>query len=300
MILSVCVSPCIDVTTYTDEQGNPIQQPVIACGGKAINVAVGVKRLGGTPLLLSVMFSENDDTFQRYLQSEGVESNFVVEEGAVRVNEKLYNGETLIERNAPATAISTNTANALLQCIRKLSKNSEVTVISGSLPKNVSPSFYQEMAEAVDERSRLIIDATGENLLQALNANRAIDFIKPNLHELEQTTHCQIIDVKTLKKACQTLISAGAKHVLASLGAQGAVITDGARYYHANSTQKACNATVGAGDSLVSAIALEMTKTHSLPQLLQAGVAAGAAKVSNQFTLDGYQKIYSEIVVKEI
>lgn len=300
MILSVCTSPCLDVTVYTDRQGNCIKQQTSTCGGKGLNVAVSAKRLGGETRLLSVMFDQDEQLFRDCLRSEGVEYAFVLEQGKVRENKKFYNGETLIEQNAPATEISKQTAAEILQNIRRFSKDSQVTVLSGSLPKNVPPSFYKQMSQAVDRRSLLILDATGENLRQGLAAGRAIDLVKPNLQELEQTTNTTITDLTALKASCQTLLNAGAKRVLVSLGEQGAFITDGKQYYYAKSEQKALNSTVGAGDALVAAVAMQFEMDSSLKQLLRAGIAAGTAKVTDRLEKESYEKLLAQITVKEI
>ena len=300
MILSVCISPCIDVTTYIDKQGNCIKEQSVACGGKGVNVAVGIKRLGGDAILSGVMFEKDKELFSDYLKSEGVENSFVLETGSVRKNYKYYDGETLVEKNAMATEISARAAQEVLHNIRTISKNSEVTVLSGSLPKNLSAIFYKEMAEAVDKKAALIVDATGENLLQALQANRTIDLVKPNLQELEQTTNIKICDITSLKTACRVLVNAGARCVLVSLGKDGAIITDGDRYCYAKSEHKAVNSTVGAGDALVAAVTIQLEKSESLESILRASVAAGTAKIRDNLTKIEYEKIYSEICLKEI
>lgn len=300
MILTVCTSPCLDVTTYVDKQGNCIKPTTSVCGGKGINVAVGARRLGGEPFLLGVMFDENKREFTEYLQSENVSFSFVTERGCVRKNNKLFDGETLIEQNQPATPITQQSAEQILQQISRLSAQSQATVLSGSLPKNLSPSFYKSMAQAVDKSSYLIIDATGENLRQGIAANREIDFIKPNLQELAETTGEQITDLSALKRSCQKLIAMGAKRVLVSLGKQGAVITDGKTYYHAKSDCQAVNSTVGAGDAMVAAVALQQTKDNRLQALLRAGIAAGTARVTERFTQKDYEQIFLQTKVKEI
>ena len=62
MILSVCTSPCLDVTVFTDKTGKILKDDSIVCGGKGINVAVSVKKLGGDSFFTGIMF-ENDNVF---------------------------------------------------------------------------------------------------------------------------------------------------------------------------------------------------------------------------------------------
>ena len=99
------------------------------------------------------------------------------------------------------------------------------------------------------------------------------------------------------------MIALGAKKVLLSLGADGAVITDGNKFYHCKSINVAVNSTVGAGDAMVAAVALKLKKKASLPEILRAGVAAGTARIATlekiSFSKEKSSDIYKKIKVTE-
>ena len=71
MILTVCMSPCTDVTIELDAlnvgKTNIAKSKSITFGGKALNVAIGVSRLGGAVHATGLMYNENGYMFENVL-----------------------------------------------------------------------------------------------------------------------------------------------------------------------------------------------------------------------------------------
>lgn len=74
MILSVCPNPCVDCTIELDllKVGglNRIENKIITYSGKALNVAIGVSRLGGDSFATGFMFDENGKMFVHALETK--------------------------------------------------------------------------------------------------------------------------------------------------------------------------------------------------------------------------------------
>ena len=91
----------------------------------------------------------------------------------------------------------------------------------------------------------------------------------------------------------------GVKNVLVSLGADGAILTDGTESYFCKSASVAVNSTVGAGDSMVAAACVGLLQGVPMHELLRMSVAAGTASVTtsgtNLFYRDKYKEIYAKI-----
>ncbi len=303
MILTVCMSPCIDVNVEVDSlnigKTNVVKRKVMSLGGKALNVAIGAKRLGGSVYTTGIMYKENGEIFEKELRKEGVEFGFVTCEGRARENYKFIDRKAMLtEVNDVGAEVSKENAENVLSKVKRLSANGvDVTVISGSLPRGLKSDFYGELVRAIDEKSLRIVDSNGDNLLAALR--EGVDLVKPNAQELENTLGIRLKDADTVKSACRELIARGAKIVLLSLGEEGAVITDGNKFYHCKSINVAVNSTVGAGDAMVAAVATRIRKGSPLPELLRAGVAAGTARIS---TLErvSFSKEKSEDIYKKI
>jgi fructose-1-phosphate kinase PfkB-like protein len=162
--------------------------------------------------------------------------------------------------------------------------------------------YYGELAKAVDKKSLKIVDAHGLRLFSAMGVGA--DLVKPNLEELENTIGRQIASKEDMLSACYELLNRGAKRVLLSLGKQGAVITDGTRNYYCKSLNVAVNSTVGAGDGMVAAAALQLEKGADIRDILLSGVAAGTATVMTvgnvSFSKEKYEEVLANLQVKEI
>ena len=76
MILTVCPNPSIDCTIELHALNvgrvNRIDNKIITYSGKAINVAIGVRRLGGDCTVTGFMFDNDAKSFLHNLDKEGV------------------------------------------------------------------------------------------------------------------------------------------------------------------------------------------------------------------------------------
>ena len=307
MILTVCMSPCVDVTIELDSldigKTSIIKNKSVSFTGKALNVAIGVARLGGEAYTTGLMYNENGYMFENELDKEGVGFSFVWNKGNVRENYKFIDCRSMLtEINDVGQAVGEEKLKEVLNIVHNVSNRSKVTVISGGLPKTVPPTFYGELVHAIHPNSLRIVDATGQRLFSALN--EGVDLVKPNLEELENTLSRKVLSKEDMLDGCYDLLDRGAKCVLLSLGKQGAVITNGTESYHCKSINVAVNSTMGAGEGMVAAVALQMAQGGSLKEILRAGVAAGTATVMNvnqtSFTKETYEDIYSMIQVTQI
>lgn len=299
MILTVCMSPSVDVTIELDSLNigkvNVVKNKTCSFTGKAINVAIGVARLGAQAYATGFMYNENGAMFESALDKEGVGFSFVWNSGRVRENYKCIDQKSMLtEINDVGGQVGNEKLVELLQMIRNFSSRSDVTVISGGLPRGVDAGYYRELFRAVDPKSLKIADAEGAKLFAALEAG--IDLVKPNLEELEETLGREFKDKSDLLSGCRELLDRGAKIVLLSLGKDGAVITDGSKNFYCKSINVAVNSTVGAGDGMVAAAANMLQQGAPIQEILRAGVAAGTATVTTFGTISFTKNKYDEIL----
>ena len=306
MILTVCMSPSVDVTIELDSLNvgkvNVVKSKTLSFTGKALNVAIGVARLGADAFATGFMYNENGNMFEQALDKEGVPFSFVWNNGRARENYKCIDKKSMLtEINDVGGQVSEEKLVDLLQMIRSTSMRADVTVISGGLPRGVGAEYYRELFRAVDSRSLRIADTEGTKLFAALEAE--IDLVKPNIDELEQTLGREFTDKSEILSGCRELLDRGAKAVLLSLGKDGAIITNGTKNYYCKSINVAVNSTVGAGDGMVAAAATMMQRGADLSDILRAGVAAGTATVTTfgtiSFTKNKYDEIFDGLTVTE-
>lgn len=307
MILTVCMSPCLDVTIELDAlnvgQTNVVKNREVSFGGKGLNVAIGVSRLGGEAFATGLMYNENGYAFENALDKEGVGFTFVWNKGRVRENYKFIDSRSMLtEVNDVGAEISKEKAEEVLDMIRMLSAKNKVTVISGGLPRGLEPEFYGQLVRAVDDKSLKVVDATGARLFSAVA--ESVDLVKPNIEELQNALGRHITNKDEMLAGCYELLDRGAKRVMLSLGKEGAIITDGTRSYHCKSINVAVNSTVGAGDGMVAAASLKLQEDAPLSEILRAGVAAGTATVMTtgtvSFTKDKYEEVLASLRVTEL
>ncbi len=300
------MSPSVDVTIELDSLNvgkvNIVKNKTLSFTGKAINVAIGVARLGAQAYATGFMYNENGAMFESALDKEGVGFSFVWNSGRVRENYKCIDQKSMLtEINDVGGQVGDEKLVELLQMIRNFSSRSEVTVISGGLPRGVDAGYYRELFKAVDSNSLKIADAEGAKLFASLEAG--IDLVKPNLEELEETLGREFRDKSDMLSGCRELLDRGAKTVLLSLGKDGAVITNGTKNFYCKSINVAVNSTVGAGDGMVAAAAAQLQQGAPIEEILRAGVAAGTATVTTfgtvSFTKNKYDEILSGLEVTE-
>lgn len=308
MILTVCPNPSIDCTIELDSLNvghlNRIDSKVETYSGKALNVAIGVARLGEECLATGFMFENHRRMFEHTLEKEGVLHDFILNPGSARVNYKIIDKRSMLtEINDRGEQISREKQLELLETIKEKSIGAEIVVISGSLPKGVEHSFYGEMVASVWDGAKIIIDTEKENMIEALKKRRVF-MVKPNIHELEDFSNMIVHSNKDIVLAAQSYVEAGAQNVLVSMGAEGAVLTDGKESFFCKSASVAVNSTVGAGDSMVSATCVGLSLGVPPTEILRRAVAAGTAAVTtsgtNLFYKDKYNEIYTKIKTERI
>ena len=307
MILSVCPNPSRDCTLELDSLNvgrlNRIRNKVETYSGKALNVAIGVSRLGANSFASGFMFEDGGSLFEDRLERENVKYDFVMNKGSVRVNYKIIDNKSMLtEINDKGDEVSLDKQKELLSLIGKLSENASIAVISGSLPKGVDSSFYYEAVSSVKSGVKVVVDAEKDNLKAALK--HELYLIKPNLNELEEIAGESLNSKSEILSATGILLDKGVKNIIVSLGAEGAIFTDGSNSYFCKSASVAVNSTVGAGDSMVASACVQIEKGADSKEILRCAVAAGTASImtpgTNLFYKDKYEEIYKRLKVEKL
>ncbi len=308
MILTICPNPSIDCTIELDSLNvgmlNRIDSKVETYSGKALNVAVGIARLGEQSFATGFMFDDHGRMFEHVLDKENVKHKFIYNAGRARVNYKIIDKRSMLtEINDRGETVSREKQLELIDYVKEISPQSDIAVMSGSLPKGVSPEFYGEVLKVIPKDVKVIVDTEKANMLSAIGG-REIFMAKPNQRELENFSGESIYTLKDMVKASRKYLDLGVQNVLVSLGAEGAILTDGTESYYCKSASVAVNSTVGAGDCMVAAACVGLNMGVSMPELLKMSVAAGTAAVTtsgtNLFYKDKYNEIYAKINSQKI
>ena len=300
MILTVGMSPCVDVTVRLNKfalgKTNVAGEKIVTYAGKANNVALGVSRLGGAAFVTGFMYNENGSLFEKSLDKEGIPFSFIWNPGRVRENYKFIDGKgVLTEVNEEGREVAGEKLRDLLDFVRVQAAKSEAAVISGGAPKGTPASFYKDLVTAAKGAKIVAADTFGDRLKAALEAG--VDLIKPNLDELSATLGGEFSARNEQLAGARALAKAGAKHVLLSLGGEGSILTDGEETYYAEGVRVAVESTVGAGDAMLAAATKSLAEGLPLAEILRRAAAAGTASVTERndpsFKKETYDKIYA-------
>lgn len=286
MVITITLNPAMDRTLRIE---NPLVpntlnravSSIVEPGGKGITVSRAIKAIGGTSVAVGFSAGSNGRQMKDALTSMDIHHDFVDVPGQTRVNIQLIapNGEHT-EINEPGYKVADGDFLRFLERLETYLDPENIFVLSGSTPPGFSLKNYGKICKTIKKAgSRLIIDASGERLLEALKYQP--DVVKPNLFELAQAVGTEpSTDPEIVAVAARRMLDMGAQVVCVSMGREGSVIVsqDNRQGLFANSNPKIVeDGAVGTGDSMVAAFANGMRQSIALDEMAKFAVAAGRA-----------------------
>mgnify|MGYP000956811718 CR=1 FL=1 len=152
------------------------------------------------------------------------------------------------------------------------------TLLAGSLPKGAPKDTYYTWVESCKKAgAKVFLDADGELLAEGLKA--APYLVKPNNDELSRMMGRELKTLDELADAGQALIRRGIEHVVVSMGGRGALYLRKDSVIYAPALKVKVGSTVGAGDSVVAALAYAEAEGLSEENTVRLSIATGAANV---------------------
>jgi 1-phosphofructokinase len=289
MIATVTLNPAVDksVTVRGFEIGKTNRGEVdcVDAGGKGINVAKVLKRLGSEVCALGLLAGSNGRFILDALHAEGIPADFVNVPGETRVNLKIHDSQrgTETELNEPGFRVTADHLEELRQRIEGHARRCEWMVFSGSLPPDAPPEIFADLMRiARAQGAQCFLDTAGPALKLGLAAGPFL--IKPNRAEVEDLLKTPLGTRRELVEAGRALISMGTEQVLISLGAEGAVGVAGSDALFAAPPPVKVRSTVGAGDTMVAIMAYAAVERLPFRQAFCMAVAASAATVALEGT----------------
>ena len=271
MIGVVCLSPAIDVTYQVNNpvlgEVNRIDSIARRPGGKGLNVARILKQLGANPVLYAPLGGTSGDWIRQELDKLEIQSLITPIAATTRQAITIFSDEVTVF-NEPATDVTYHELDLLGESVGHF----QVLVVSGSIPKSISPSAFAAFLRGLDSRcDQLVVDTSGEHLIAA---SQVADYLKPNLEELLAATGL------TKESALEEIGKHGAKVILSM--AEDGVALHGTQTTIARAPMQTGNPT-GAGDALVAGFSSVLATTGQDPDseiaALRFGCALSAASV---------------------
>ncbi|BES64194.1 1-phosphofructokinase family hexose kinase [Gottschalkiaceae bacterium SANA] len=307
MILTITANPAIDARYFLNQF--EVNQ-VVRCetynktaGGKGLNVARVVDRLGEEVTCGGFVGGRNGDFIRETIQVAGYEDHFVTIGEETRVCLGILGADgtqtEILERGPVVTEAE---QEQFFKRLPKMLAGVKVLTISGSLPAGVYPSFYGKLVGAGKEAGvTVILDTSGEAFRSGIQAGP--DFIKPNREELSAYFGRDIESKGQAIEAAKELIEEGVGAVAVSLGGQGAVLVSQGSVIEVEIPQISVVNPVGSGDSFVAGFAVALSRKNSLKKAMRLACACGTANALEEKTgwieLEKVEQISKELIVSE-
>jgi 1-phosphofructokinase len=218
---------------------------------------------------------------EELLDTAGVPRRSVAVSGALRMNISVLEPDgTTTKLNEPGPQLSAAEVDQLVQAVAELVTPDGWVVVAGSLPADLGTSIVDRLASVARAAgARFALDASGAALADGLAAQP--DLIKPNGEELGEVLGRTLDTLDDVLDGCEEARSRGARAVICSLGAEGAVLVDDRGRWRATGPRVPVLSTVGAGDSLLAGF---LHAGGTGPEALRTGIAWATAAVQTPGT----------------
>jgi 1-phosphofructokinase family hexose kinase len=295
VILTVTPNPALDVTYDVDRLVPHTSHRVLevreVAGGKGINVASVLTRLGEPVLATGALGGAGGEQVRADLDRRGIRHDFLPCALPTRRTVTVvsaHDGDATAF-NEPGRPWSPGLRDELVLHVERLLRvhRPSVLVASGSAPAGFGGEGYAALLAAGRAAGcRVVLDASQDALLGGLAAGP--DVVKPNREELHAVT-----GVADPVEGAVALQRRGARHVLVSLGGEGMVLVDPeGRALRARLGEPLRGNPTGAGDACVAAVARGLARGSAWPEVLADAVAWSAAAV--------LQPVAGEVSVEDV
>ena len=305
MIYTVTLNPALDKTATVEnlrlDSVNRISELRVDPGGKGINVSKVVRELGAKTVAIALLGGHTGTMLRNMLAELGIECKVLEVEGETRTNLKIKDPalKTNTDINEPGPEVTDEQLRGMLDGLVGEVGGGDIVVLSGSLPRGAAADTYKVWVAALKKTgAKVYLDADGDKLVRGIEAKP--DLIKPNEIELGAMMGRTLDADEKIVEAARELIDGGLDRVMVSMGGAGALYVARDVTIKANPVKVPVGSTVGAGDSVVAALAYAQDKGLSLEDTMRLAMATGAANVMQSGTQAAPRELVDSLIDKVV
>jgi tagatose 6-phosphate kinase len=275
--LNVAVDKLYLVDQFQTGEVIRVKESNATAGGKGINVARVSSILGEKVLATGFVGGYTGQFVEEMLQKDGILHDFVHVNGESRtciniIDQKGKSTELL----EPGILITDNNLSEFTDKFEKITRSSDVIVLSGSIPPGCGAGFYGELIKIAKRYGKtVILDTSGENL--QLGIKSCPTLIKPNMDEIKALYGVDLNTKDDVIDAAKMLHNEGIPYVVVSMGKHGAIVVCDEGIYEGNPPDVKVVNTVGCGDSMVAAFAVSLSRKYTMEKSLKFALAVSSA-----------------------
>nr|WP_232542428.1 PfkB family carbohydrate kinase [Nocardia bovistercoris] len=263
---------------------NRADGPTVQAGGGGINVARGIRRLGGSALAVHTRGREIGHYLDRLLDEEGIPHRGVDIDRETRtafVVAEEWTGHSY-HIVPPGPELTETDERRLLETICREAAGCRYLVLTGSPTPRLREDFCAEIIRSLaDTDTRILLDVTAPQLRKALT--NEVFLIRLDRATAEDLTGTPIETFEDARAANEHLLDIGATaNAVTTVGALGAVYSTPRAHHElpAPALVDGPRSDACAGDSLVAALTHHLTLGTRLEEAAAFAVAAAAATVA--------------------
>jgi len=285
VIVTVTMNAAIDrtltVPNFQRGQRHRASDGLTLAGGKGINIARALKRLGVPVVATGLAGGQTGTRIVEALTAEAILNDFVRIEGESRTSTAIVDptGGSYTEVNEWGPQVQGDELETLLEKLTYLSRGADYVIFAGSLPRGMEDAFYAEAIRELNRRGvQTVLDSEGEPLRLGTQAEPFL--VSPNDREAEGLVGQEFHDDDDFLAGLEAIAELGARNVLITResGCWALLRSEREpRRYRALAPRMDPVSAVGSGDVLLAGFVAARLEERSDEEALRAAVAAGAA-----------------------
>ena len=289
MIYTVTLNPAIDKTVVIENLNtgsvNRVKSIREDPGGKGINVSKCLQNLGAESVAAMILAGDTGRRLETMMESLRIPVLSVWATGESRTNLKIIDPvkKENTDINEPGPVVSGELLEQMKMAIGSRVRAGDIVILSGSLPAGVDRGLYGAWTAYFRSLGVCVyLDADGEPMHKGIGAIPYM--IKPNDAELAALLGKPTLTLEEMIREGKRLRDTGIEEIVISLGGDGALFVNKDGGFKAEGLPVEVKSTVGAGDSMVAAMAYGQAKNLSREEKLKLAIAMGAGSVMQSGT----------------
>ena len=312
MIVTVTLNAALDrtVTVPNFQRGHRhrASQGLTLAGGKGINIARALKRLGAPVVATGLAGGRTGTRIVEELTAEAILNDFV------RIADESRTTTAVVDPTSSSYTeivewgphVEPEELEMLMEKLHYLARGADAVIFAGSLPRGVQDGFYAEAIRDLKRRNvQSVLDSDGQPLRLGTEAEPFL--VTPNQPEAEGLVGQEFSDDDDFLMALDAIADTGAQNVLITYeaGCVGRFREDRrVRRFRALAPRLEAISAVGSGDTLLAGFIAARVEGRSTEDSLRNAVAAGAVSTlevgAGRFQPRELGRIAAEVRIEEL
>jgi 1-phosphofructokinase family hexose kinase len=312
VIVTVTLNAALDrtVTVPNFQRGHRhrASQGLTLAGGKGINIARALKRLGAPVVATGLAGGRTGTRIVEELTAEAILNDFV------RIADESRTTTAVVDPTSGSYTeivewgphVEPEELDMLMEKLHYLANGAQAVIFAGSLPRGVQDSFYAEAIRDLKRRNvQSMLDSDGQPLRLGTEAEPFL--VTPNQPEAEGLVGQEFSDDEDFLMALDAIAEMGAQNVLITheTGCVGRFREERrVRRFRAVAPRQEAVSAVGSGDTLLAGFIAARAEGRPLEESLRNAVAAGAVSTlqvgAGRFEPRELGRISAEVRVEEL